>query len=411
VVVMTVTTAAKLWNRSFLAYWLGIALTALGDAFLFVALPFLVLEMTGSATTLANVVLLGTLPRFLGPVTGALADRLHLRLPLIAISLARAAIFAVIGLLALGDTLPIWLISLAAPLNGLLTSFVFAAGMVLVPNLVPREQLARANSMSQAAMMGLPLLGLGLAGALVGSVGVGFTILLATPCLLALALAALFIRFPATASRATRLDVVSDMAAACRYLLASGPLAFLLVMSLVLNLALNLLNVTAPVVMERIGRGAPGYGLFESALSAGILVGIVAVSLLARFVAPRFQISVAQLLMAAGFFLLTLGGFDLYLAGALVLGLGLGFSEVAAVTLLQLAVPDGMRGKVLGIIFTANALGLTLGAWLAGILIESVPVSRIYAAVSVGVLVLTAAWTLLHVRGRETLDRLVRANA
>jgi MFS family permease len=400
----------RFWNRDFLAFWLGIGSTALGDAFLFVALPFLVLELTDSARALATVVLLGTLPRFIGPVTGALADRLHLRLPLIVISLVRAGLFAALGLLAMAEVLPVWLVYAAAPVNGLLTSFTFAAGMVLVPKLVPREELARANSLMQAALMGVPLLGLGLAGALVAASGTGMTILLASPCLLALAVASVAMRFPEVVAPASDVRLLSDLADAARYLFRSGPLDFLLVMSLVLNSAFNLLNVTMPVVMERIGRGAQGYGLFESAVSAGILLGILAVSLLAKALAPRYQISLALVLMSAGFAVLSLGGWVVYLAGGLVLGIGLGFSEVAAMTLLQLAVPDGMRGKVLGIVFTANALGLAIGAWLAGLLIELVNVAPIFASAALVVITVAGLWTLLHVVRREALDRLIEAS-
>jgi MFS family permease len=399
----------RLWNRNFVAYWIGSACAALGDAFLFVALPFLVLDLTGSARALATVVLLGTLPRFLGPLTGALADRWNLRLPLIVTGLARAALFAALALAAVAGALPIWIVFGAALVNGTLTSFTFAAGMVLVPNLVPRPQLARANSLMQAAFMGVPLLGLGVAGALVGSVGAGATILVASPFLLALSLAAAAMAFPGTNGREGRIRVLADTIEAGRYLLGSAPLAFVLVMSLVLNTAFNLLNVAMPIVMERSGRGAQGYGLFESMLSAGLLLGILAVNVLARKIAPRFQISLSQVVMAAGFVVLAAGGFQAHLTAGLILGLGLGFSEVAAVTLLQLAVPDGMRGKVLGMIFTVNALGLVAGAWLAGVLIERSTMSPIFLAGSAAILLSAFIWTVLHVRGRDELERLIEA--
>jgi MFS family permease len=408
---MTGSPPKRLWNRNFMAYWAGSACAALGDAFLFVALPFLVLDLTGSARALATVVLLGTLPRFLGPLTGALADRLSLRVPLIVTGVARALLFAALALAAMADALPVWVVFGAALLNGTLTSFTFAAGMVLVPNLVPRPELARANSLMQAAFMGVPLLGLGLAGALVGSVGAGAAILVASPFLLALAVAATTMAFPAMDDRKGRMRILADTIEAGRYLLGSAPLAFVLVMSLVLNAALNLLNVAMPVLMERTGRGAQGYGLFESMLSTGLLLGILAVNVLARKVAPRYQISLAQVVMAAGFAVLAAGGFQAHLAGGLILGLGLGFSEVAAVTLLQLAVPDGMRGKVLGIIFTVNAVGLVAGAWLAGVLVERSTMSPIFLTGSATILLSALVWTVLHVRGRDDLERLIEATA
>jgi MFS family permease len=263
----------------------------------------------------------------------------------------------------------------------------------------------------QAAFMGVPLLGLGVAGALVGSVGAGATILAASPFLLALALAATTMAFPAMDDRKDRMRIMADTIEAGRYLLGSAPLAFVLVMSLVLNAALNLLNVSMPVVMERSGRGAQGYGLFESMLSAGLLLGILAVNVLARKVAPRYQISLAQIVMAGGFAVLAAGGFRAHLTGGLILGLGLGFSEVAAVTLLQLAVPDGMRGKVLGMIFTVNAVGLVAGAWLAGVLIDRSSMSPIFLSGSATILLSAFIWTVLHVRGRDDLERLIEATA
>lgn len=408
---MTESLPHRLWNRDFLVYWLGLALTALGDAFVIVGLPFLVLELTGSASALATAVLFGTLPRFIGPVTGALADRLHLKLPLMGSSLLRGALFAGMALLFMNDTLPLWAIFAGALLNGLLTSFTFAAGMVLVPNLVPRSELGRANSFMQVALMGVPLLGLGVAGALVGVLGVGNTILLASPCLLALFVAAGFMRFPTSGESFNEVRFLADMAAAGRYLLGSGPLAFLLLMSLVLNACLNMLNVTMPVTMERIGRGAQGFGFFESSFSAGILIGIVGVSVVAKVLPPRHQLSVSQVFMSLGLAILAIGGFTVYLAGAVVLGIGLGFTEVAAITLIQLAVPDGMRGKVLGIIFTANAVGLSLGAWLAGALVGSVPMSTIYVAGSLALAAIAIVWTLLHSLQSEHLDRLIEAAA
>ena len=408
---MTESLPHRLWNRDFLIYWLGLALTALGDAFVMVGLPFLVLELTGSATALATAVLFGTLPRFIGPVTGALADRLHLKLPLIGSSMLRAALFAGMALLFMNDALPLWAIYAGALLNGLSTSFTFAAGMVLVPNLVPRTELARANSFMQAALMGVPLLGLGVAGALVGVLGVANTILLAAPCLLALSVAAAFMRFPTSVESSTEVRFLADMAAAGRYLLGSGPLAFLLLMSLVLNACLNMLNVTMPVTMEQIGRGAQGFGFFESSFSAGILIGIVGVSVVAKALPPRHQISVSQVFMSLGLAILAIGGFTVYLAGAVVLGIGLGFTEVAAITLIQLAVPDGMRGKVLGIVYTANAVGLSLGAWLAGALVGSVPMPTIYVAGSLALAAIAIVWTLLHSLQREQLDRLIEAAA
>lgn len=395
-----------LWNRNFASYWLGLAATALGDAGVYVALPFLVLAGGGDAQTLAAVLVLGTAPRFLGPVIGSLADRVPLRLPVAGAALLRTVLFALLGFVALGTSLPLWLLFVAAPINGLLTLFVFAAGNVALPRLVPRSDLARANSLVQGVTMGLPLVGLGAAGAAVATVGPALVLCIAAPLFLLMAFAALLIRFPDVDPATRETPWLADMWRGAAFVLTRGPLAFLLISSFALNASLNALNVVVPILMERNGRGAAGYGIFESLISAGILVGIFLVSLIGSRLRARVQIGVAQLLFAIGFGIMALGGLAATFGGGIVLGLGLGIGEVAILTLVQLAVPDGMRGKVLGVAFTANAAGLTFGAWAAGAALDTVPPTTIFAAAAVLGATMCAAWTLLQVRDPRSLDRL-----
>lgn len=172
---------STLWNRDFGLYWLGLTSAALGDAFVLIALPFLVLGLSGDPKAVALTLLIASLARFAGPIIGLLADRFPVRFALTLSGAVRAALFAILGALALTGTLPLLAIYIVAFLNGLVTTYVFAAGNVAVPALVPRAQLARANSLTQAALMGVPLLGLGVAGALVGVLGPAATFLFASP--------------------------------------------------------------------------------------------------------------------------------------------------------------------------------------------------------------------------------------
>lgn len=395
-------TPTTLWNRNFLLYWLGLAGSALGDALVFVALPFLVLGVSEAPTALATAVVLGSLPRFLGPVIGSVADRLHLKVPLIVVGLARALLFAALGFLAAADSLNLGLLYGAAFLNGLLTIFVFSAGSVVLPRLVPEVQLARANSLLQAAIMGLPLVGYGVAGALVATIGSGLTAAAASPLFLILAVAASLIRFPkATRPKGTRF--LGDLWQGARYVFARAPLAVVLVLSLMLNAALATLNVAVPLAMEALGRGATGYGLFQSVTAVGTLGGILAVSVIGARVSAPFQVGLANTLIAVGFAVFAPGGFTWLLGGAIFVGFGLGMTEVAAVTLLQLAVPDGMRGKVLGIVLAANALGLTLGAWLVGQFAEQIGLTAIYLAIATLLVALSALWLLVNLRHPNAL--------
>ena len=384
-------THTTLWNRNFTTYWLSIGMTALADALIFVALPFLVLELSNNPETLATAILLGSLPRFLGPLAGLLADRLHLKLPLLITGLLRTSIFAALGLLTLSGGLRLGFLYVAAFSNGLLTVFVFSASNVLLPKLVPETSLARANALLQAAVMGLPLAGYGIAGALVASVGTAQTVLTAAPLFLALTLAALLISFPQPKT-SQDMSFLRDLTAGASIIFRDRVLRLAELLGLFLNFSLSVLNVLVPLVMEALGRGAPGYGTFEATFSGAILVGIGLVSLIGKRINLLRQVGFGVLLLSAGFAVLSAGEFVFLLGGAVALGLGLGMTKVASITLLQLIVPDGSRGKVLGTLVSFNAVGLSLGAAFAGQLAERVGMGGIFLSVAGVSALLSSLW-------------------
>jgi MFS family permease len=389
-------TPDTLFNRHFLLYWLGIAASALGDALVFIALPFVVLALSDSPTALATAVMLGSLPRLAAPFLGALADRLHLKLPLIMVSLLRALVLGALALLAGEGALGLGMLYAASLLNGLLTVFTFSAGAVVIPQLVPQAELARANSLMVGATMGLPLFGYGLAGALVATIGTAGTLLLAVPLFAALALALPWVILPEAAPKGA--SVLSDMLEGAGFVLKRGKLVLLLLMSLALNAALSTMNVLMPLAMHDLGRGAAGYGLFGALLSAGALGGILSVTLLGSRLQPAYAIGLGNALLALGFAVFSLGGFELLLGGALVAGLGLGILEVAGITLLQLVAPHGLRGKIIGLVLCVNALGLSGGAWLAGQAAALMPASSYFVMAAGLVFGLSVLWAAVSLQ-------------
>lgn len=396
------------WSPPFLRYLAALGSGALGDALVFVSLPFLVLRLAERPEAVATTLLLASLPRFAGPLAGALADRLPLGRALAAAGLTRAAIFALLGAAALHGSLPLAGIFAAAVVNGFVTTFVVAAGGVAVPRLVPRAQIPRANALVQAASMGLPMLGYGVGGALVAAWGPATSVLAAVPAFLALGALAASVRIPAPASRIPSPGAVAaELAQGMRFLLGSGPLALILPLSLLLNAALVLVQAVMPVAMERAGHGAGGYGLFQLCISVGMALGIAAVAAMGGRGGPRHQITAAHGAMAVGFATMALGGLAPRLAGGAVLGFGIGFVEVAAISLLQWAVPDGLRGKVLGTVFTANALGQSLGASLAGVSLASAPAGAVFGAAAAAVAASGLLWALGSRAGRARLSELL----
>lgn len=381
----------------FCRYLLAVASAALGDALIFIALPFLVLSLSDSPQTLATVVVLGSLPRFFGPLIGNLADRVALRRPLVVAGLLRAALFGLLAGLAIAGTLPIALIYVAALLNGLLSIFVFSASNVVVPQLVSEQQLERANSLLQGAIMGIPLLGFAVGGTLVATLGSALTVALAVPCFVGLSAVMRTLRLPRRAASGTT-SFVADLAIGAKLLTSQTTFAVLLGLSLVLNAALSGLNVAVPLTMRDLGLGARGFGLFEMTLSVGMLGGIVGVGLLRGRFSLGVQVGGSSLIVASGLALMSLLDVYTLFGGAALLGFGLGMSEVAAITLLQKLIPNGQRGKVLGFVLSVNALGLAAGAYTAGLVLAATTATVVYASGSLLIGAFALVWIAYQLR-------------
>jgi MFS family permease len=159
-------------NGPFVIFWTGQAISQLGDAVGALALPLLVLKLTGSALQIGAVtaILAAPLPLF-SLLAGALVDRLDRRLTMIVCDTARAMLFVALAIAAIFSLLDIRALYVAAAVLGTLQVVFYLAGQSAVPSLVPTGRIVQANSWVQAASAGSGLLGLPIAGLLIAVFG------------------------------------------------------------------------------------------------------------------------------------------------------------------------------------------------------------------------------------------------
>jgi nitrate/nitrite transporter NarK len=236
---MTVPTSTRLLNPNFALYLFGLASTALADAILFVVLPFAVLGLGGTQQELATVVLCGSLPRFAALFLGVLADRQSPRKLLMAAALLRTLIVVVVGWAALNARADVTIFALFALFNSLLVTLTISAGSVMVPHLVAEQDLAQGNSLVGVASMGVPLLGYGLGGVMVKTLGGHETLLLTAPMYFLMVLTAAVMRIAdGTNAQPTRPSLLGDLLEGLRLRLTNRVLMFTLILTFLLNLGL-----------------------------------------------------------------------------------------------------------------------------------------------------------------------------
>ncbi len=166
---------APLRHRDFRLLWAGMTVSLVGDGIFLVAMVWQAYELWNAPAALSLLGIGITIPTiaFLLPA-GVLSDRLDRRLLMLWADVARAAIVAVLAVLALTGELTFWELLVIVALYGVGTAFFTPAFEAIVPDVVPAVDLPAANSLDQFVRpIALRLAGPALGGALIATLGTG----------------------------------------------------------------------------------------------------------------------------------------------------------------------------------------------------------------------------------------------
>jgi DHA3 family tetracycline resistance protein-like MFS transporter len=165
---------APLRHRDFRVLWMGMAISLVGDGIFLIAIAWEAYALWNSPAALSIVGIGMTVPTvaFL-LVGGVLSDRHDRRLLMLWSDVLRAGAVGCLAVLVFTGSLQLWQLVALVALYGCGTAFFTPAFEAIVPDLLPRNDLAAANSLDQLVRpIALRLLGPLLGGALV-AVGAG----------------------------------------------------------------------------------------------------------------------------------------------------------------------------------------------------------------------------------------------
>jgi MFS family permease len=372
----------------------GGAVSLVGNQLTAVAVPWFVLQTTGSAGRTGLVAFVGLLPTIVGMVFGgALADRLGHRRMSVLSDLLSAGTVAAIPLLHHTVGLPFGVLLLLVFLGALFDAPGGTARTALVPEAAARAgwPLERINGASQAIQSLAGLVGPLLAGGLIALLGEADVLWLdAASFLVSAAAIGLFV--PATASaevaRGRYLDEVKE---GWRFLIGDPLLRTLAAISAVINfLAAPLFAVLLPVLADREYGSAADLGIVLAAFGLGSLLGALLYGAIGATLPRRPLVIGAWILAATPLVVLALAPPLALAAAALALsGFGLGPLNPLAMTVMQERIPTDLRARVFGASFASSIVAAPAGVLLAGLLVEALGVQAVVGGIAVGLMLLT----------------------
>src|SRR4051812_3936467 len=291
---------AMLRNRSLAALLVAELVSTTGIQMTFVALPWFVLETTGSVTKMSYVLAAEILPVALfGVPSGSVVQRLGSRRTMLLADLVRAPLIALVPLLHRADALSFPLLLALVFTLGLFSAPYYAAQRTIVPELVGDDEgiVAQAAALFGGATHVTLVVGPALGGLLVGWLGAEQVLLLdAVTYLVAFVIVLALVRGGAAVSGS---DGERGVLAGVRYLARDRILGPLLLTVILLDMCGSALFASLPALaFLRFDRNPHVAGLLFAAFGAGALVGsVLAVHLLQRF--RPLRLAAGALLLAA----------------------------------------------------------------------------------------------------------------
>ena len=374
-------------GSGFGVFWLAQAVSRFGDPITLIALATVTYKTTNSALFTALAVVIASVPTAVfGFFAGAVGDALGPRRAMVASDVARAVLIGAIPPLLESGT-PLAVAYVLVFVAALFSAVFNPARIALIPQLVPADRLAAANSTIASTDRTVEILGAVAAGFLVASTEErAFYVDAATFAISAVLLLSVRVRdLPGRSVRITHL--VGDAAEGVRFIFDSAVLRVNTYFSLAAQLALPVVNGLTPVYLVRrfangdADFGAALFGIAEAALAAGA----VAAGLTLPEYMTQFRKGQLLLLGFAGYgALLILLGLAPSLLPAMVIFFLMGVANVIFVvpniTISQEVTPPHLRARVFGARYAL--LNLT---WLPIILISGALADRIDSGILIGV--------------------------
>src|SRR5690348_7169463 len=351
--------------------WVASTLSLFGYFFSFIAVAWLVLQLTGSSLALGILLVIGSLPRaVLMVVGGAMADRLSPRVTMLASMALRTLFVAPFAFLIVTHHAQLWEAYLVALVMGVGDAFFLPARTSILPSVVAPSELEPSNAVLNVSGQGAVILGPVLAGIIVATLGTGWAF---AGDALFFAIGFLFVLSLPSAQRAAAGKarpaggVGGQIVAGLRYAWADFGIRFALIVISVIDFAAQgAIGVGLPTLAHgRYGAGATGLGILFTAWGVGATVGALG----AGFVPPpkRMGMLIVALCAWLGLGIIGVGLAPTLLLAAVLMGvtgIGTGVVNTYAISWLQRRTDPSMQGRVMSLVMLASQ-GLTPIGYIA----------------------------------------------
>jgi MFS family permease len=359
-------------HRNFQLFFGGQLISLIGTWMQSVAQSWLVYRLTGSALLLGSVGFASQVPVFLfAPLGGIAADRINRRYIVISTQVAAMLLAFILAALTLLGKIQVWHVFLLASLLGVVNAFDLPGRQSFLVDMVGKDDLMNAIALNSSMFNGARVIGPAIAGILVARIGEGWCFFGNAVSYIAVIIGLLLMRVQSPA-RVLMASPLEHMMEGFRFVNETAPIRALLLLLGLVSLVGMPYVVLMPIFADQILHGgARGLGILMGSTGVGALLGALTLafregvkglgrwvawccagfgtSLVVFTVSHKFWVSVLLLLPVGYFMMLQMSSSN---------------------TLIQVMVPDALRGRVMAV-YSMMFMGMApIGALLGGALAD-----------------------------------------
>ena len=344
-------------NRNFRLLYIGQTISQLGDWFNAVAVYALLLDLTGSATAVAWMMIVQFMPiALVSPMAGVIVDRVDRRRLMIGADFVRGCLILALPLVKRADQ--VWIAYVAMAFTVAASGFFEPARTATIPNITNAEELLPANALSSATWSAMLAIGASVGGAVTALLGRNVAFVINAASFFWSAIFISLTRYDSTPTPREKtvgiaaLIGATDFVDGVRYVRREPHVAALMCVKAGWGLAggvLLLLTVFGQRVFPIAGGAAAGIGVLYGARGVGTGLGPIALRWMLGQEPRTLRRTLGPAFFGVGLFYAALAGAPTLALAAVAVACAHFAGSILWVfstVLLQLEVPDRFRGRV-----------------------------------------------------------------
>jgi MFS family permease len=400
-------TFSSLRHLDYRYLWSGTLMMSAGQWIQQVTLGWLLYDLTGSSVLLGLLNGVRALPFLVtGPMAGVAADRMDRRKLMLRTLYVLIITALLMGSLVGSGLLHVWHIFIFTLITGVAWSFTEPVRQSLIPSVVPKQDLVNAIALNSGGFNLMKVLGPALGGLMIAMFGPAGNFFVQSSAYLGVLAMTYLMHVPPTPDKARRSSALANLKEGFAYVWTTPAVLALMTLAYVPRVFAVPYQTLMPVFQKDVLKVGPeGLGMLMAAPGVGAVLAVLILASVANRVKRQGLFLVGSIIVLGLFMILFSHTTSFPLALAVLVGVGAFqmFFLASTNTMLQLIVPDELRGRVMSLYMLDRGL-MPAGALFAGVAAHFIGAPLTVSAMGVIVIILAlfVAWRVPHLRNLET---------